>query len=109
MEGIELQCFQIISAVGAARSSFIEAIQAAKKGDFKQARDLIREGETSFIQGHGAHASMIQQEASGNKVETCLLLIHAEDQLMSAESFKIIADELIQSYERIVRLEEKLK
>lgn len=109
MEGMELQCFQIISAVGMARSSYIEAIQAAKKGMFDEARAMITEGEQSFLQGHSAHAQMIQQEASGNKVEPCLLLIHAEDQLMSAEAFKIIAEEMIQSYERIVSLEAKLK
>lgn len=108
MEGIELQCFQIISAVGMARSSYIEAIQAAKKGNFEGARAMIVEGEQSFLQGHGAHATMIQQEASGNKIEPCLLLIHAEDQLMSAEGFKIIATEMIQSYERITALEAKV-
>lgn len=109
MEGMELQCFQIISAVGMARSSYIEAIQAAKKGNFDEAQRMIAEGEQSFIQGHSAHAEMIQQEASGNKVEPCLLLIHAEDQLMSAEAFKIIAEEMIQSYQRIVSLEAKIK
>lgn len=109
MEGIELQCFQIISAVGMARSNYIEAIQAAKKGLFDEAREMINEGEQSFLQGHSAHAKMIQAEASGNKVEPCLLLIHAEDQLMSAEAFKIIAEEMIQSYERIVSLEANIK
>ena len=38
MEGLELQCFQIISAVGMARSSYIEAIQEAKKGNFEEAK-----------------------------------------------------------------------
>ncbi|WP_416327597.1 PTS lactose/cellobiose transporter subunit IIA [[Eubacterium] hominis] len=105
MEGLELQCFQIISAVGMARSSYIEAIQEAKKGNFEQARDMVAEGEQSFLTGHEAHAKMIQQEASGEKVEPCLLLIHAEDQLMSAEAFKIIAEEMIENYERITALE----
>lgn len=107
MEGLELQCFKIISSVGMARSSYIEAIQEAKKGDFTKARELIKEGENYFNEGHGAHAGMIQQEASGNGVDTSLLLIHAEDQLMSAESFHIIAEEMIQMYERIVILEKK--
>lgn len=106
MEGLELQCFQIISAVGMARSSYIEAIQEAKKGNFDRAREMIAEGEQSFLGGHEAHAKMIQQEASGVKVEPCLLLIHAEDQLMSAETFKIIAEEMIGNYERITALEQ---
>ena len=108
MEGLEKQCFQIISAVGMARSSYIEAIQEAKKANFERAREMIEEGDKSFLQGHEAHAKMIQQEAGGEKVETGLLLIHAEDQLMR-ESFKIIADEMIQNYERIIALESKIK
>lgn len=108
MEGLELQCFQIISAVGMARSSYIEAIQSAKKGDFDRAKEQIAEGEQSFLSGHAAHAEMIQQEAAGNHVQTSLLLMHAEDQLMSAETFKIIAQEMIQNYERITALEAKV-
>ena len=50
MEGLELQCFQIISAVGMARSSYIEAIQEAKKGNFEEAKNMIAEGEKSFLQ-----------------------------------------------------------
>ena len=34
MEGLELVAFNIISSVGTARSSYIEAIQKAKEGDF---------------------------------------------------------------------------
>ena len=73
MEGLEKQCFQIISAVGMARSSYIEAIQEAKKANFERAREMIEEGDKSFLQGHEAHAKMIQQEAGGEKVETGLL------------------------------------
>ena len=75
MEGLEKQCFQIISAVGMARSSYIEAIQEAKKANFERAREMIEEGDKSFLQGHEAHAKMIQQEAGGKKVETGLLCL----------------------------------
>ena len=109
MEGLELICFEIISSVGMARSLYIEAIQEAKAGNFEQAQELIKQGDESFTEGHHSHAKLIQQEAGGEKVETGLLLIHAEDQLMSAESFKIIADEMIQNYERIIALESKIK
>ena len=49
MEGLELTAFQIISAVGTARSCYIEAIQEAKKGNFKQAEDLIAEGLNGYL------------------------------------------------------------
>ncbi|MGN1406274.1 MAG: PTS lactose/cellobiose transporter subunit IIA [Erysipelotrichaceae bacterium] len=101
MEGLELVSFQIISAVGTARSMYIEAIQEAKKGNTENARKLIEEGEQIFLQGHNAHAGLIQQEAAGNPVTVQLLLMHAEDQLMSAEGFKTIATEFVDLYERI--------
>lgn len=101
MEGMELISFQIISAVGTARSMYIEAIQEAKKGNIEAARKLIAEGEQIFVEGHKAHASLVQKEAQGEAVIPQLLLVHAEDQLMSAEGFKTIASEFVDLYERV--------
>ncbi len=101
MEGMELLCFQIISFNGSARSSYIEAIQAAKEGDFEKADSLIKDGEANFVEGHKIHAQLIQKEANGEMGEMSLLLLHAEDQLMSAETLKIVATELIEVYRRL--------
>ena len=101
MEGIELISFRIISAVGEAKSSYIEAIREAKKGNFERADELIKEGSKVFIEGHHAHAELIQQEASGNAVVPTLMLMHAEDQLMSTDGFKFIAEEFIEVYKNI--------
>lgn len=101
MEGLELISFQIISAVGTARSCYIEAIQAAKEDRFEEAEKMIAEGQAVFNDGHKAHAELIQQEAAGEKTEFSLLLMHAEDQLMSAEAFGILAQEFIDIYKRM--------
>ena len=100
MEGLELVAFQIISAVGTARSCYIEAIQAAKTGDYEDAQKLIAEGDEAFVEGHDAHAGLLQQEAAGTGSTVNLLILHAEDQLMSAEGFKTIAQEFIEVYQR---------
>ena len=80
---------------------YIEAIEEAKKGNIEQARKLIEEGEEIFVEGHKAHAGLIQQEACGDSVIPQLLLVHAEDQLMSAEAFKIIATQFVDLYESL--------
>ena len=103
MEGLELISFQIISAVGTARSMYIEAIAKAKEGLFEEARAMIAEGQEVFTQGHHAHAELIQKEANGEKTEFALLLMHAEDQLMSAEAFGILANEFIDVYEKMAQ------
>jgi len=100
MEGLELIAFQIISAVGTARSSYIEAIQEAKKGNYEAAEQMIKEGDEAFVEGHDAHAGLLQKEASGEGGQIGLLILHAEDQLMSAEAFKTIALEFIDVYKR---------
>lgn len=100
-EELEMICFEMISAVGSARSTYIEAIQEAKNGNFEKAEVMIEEGGKMFIEGHHAHAKLIQSEAGGEKTELSLILVHAEDQLMSAEAFKIIATELIDVYKKM--------
>ena len=102
-EDIEMGAFQIIAAVGTARSCYIEAIHAAKAHDYEKAEKLIAQGDESFNQGHDAHLEMLGKEAEGDSV-ACLLIIHAEDQLMSAEGFKLIALELIDVYKEMEKL-----
>lgn len=100
MEGLELIAFQIISAVGMARSNYIEAIQEAKQQNYDKAKELIEEGDKMFVEGHDAHAKLLTQEAEGSSAVS-ILILHAEDQLMSAEAFKIIALEFIDVYQRM--------
>ncbi|MCR5758346.1 MAG: PTS lactose/cellobiose transporter subunit IIA [Selenomonas sp.] len=110
MEELELIAFKIISGVGTARSSYIAAIQAAKAGDYDRAEKLIAEGDENFVTGHDAHTSLLTKEAQDGPGSTIsLLILHAEDQLMSAEAFKIIAREFIDTHKRIDALEAKLK
>ena len=101
MDGIEMICFEIISNVGMARGSYVEAIDLATEGKFDEARAKIEEGNQFFVKGHEAHADLIQKEAAGEKTEIILVLVHAEDQLMSAESFKILAEKFIALSEKI--------
>ena len=101
MQDLELIAFQIISNVGSARSAFVNAIRAAKTGDFARAEKLIEEGEADFLTGHKAHQQLLTDDAAGAAAPVTLLLAHAEDQLMSAEAFKILAREFIDLYQRV--------
>jgi PTS system cellobiose-specific IIA component len=102
MGPMEEACFQIIASVGTAKSLFIEAISLAKAGKFDEARTRIDEGDRVFAEGHDVHLGLLQQDAAGvGSTNVSLLLVHSEDQLMQAESFRILANEFIDLYERI--------
>lgn len=93
--------FQIISNVGTAKSLVMEALYAARDGDYSLAEEKIAESKQYFVAGHKVHASLIQKEASGDKLQVSLILMHAEDQLMSAETISELVQEMIEMYKKI--------
>lgn len=105
-EDLEMTIFSIISAVGTARSMYIEAIHLAKDGKFDEAEQMVKDAQDVFVEGHHAHAALIQRAAAGESIDASMLLMHAEDQLMSAEGFGILADEFISVYKKMAGVEE---
>ena len=101
MKGIESVYFQIISYTGAAKSCFVEAINEAEQGNFERAEELLCEGDQNFNEGHHAHFGLLQKEAQQEHVEIRLLLLHAEDQMMAAETIRILAEKFIQIHKEL--------
>ena len=100
-EEIITSCFQLITFVGTARSCFINAIQCAKAGKYDEAADMLKQGDDAFVLGHHVHSDLAEKETNGEMDKIGLLLLHAEDQLMSAEGFRTIAEEFIAVYKRL--------
>lgn len=96
--------FEIIANVGTARGMYIEAVQEAKAGNFDRARELMAEGKQIFVEGHHAHADVLTMQANGIRLPSNIYLMHAEDQLMAADSFETIASELIEVHEALAKL-----
>ncbi|MDQ0148855.1 PTS lactose/cellobiose transporter subunit IIA [Eubacterium multiforme] len=91
----------LIMHSGEARSYAMEAIGLAKGGDIKGAKDLIEKSSEELGEAHHSQTSLIQGEAAGEKVEFSLLLMHAQDHLMTTMTLKDLANEIIDLYERI--------
>ena len=72
-----------------------------REGNYDEAEEKIKEASEYFVKGHHAHTSLIQQEASGEKVEFSLIIMHAEDQMMAAETLKSIAEEMIEMFKEL--------
>lgn len=98
-EEMELICFQIITAAGTAKSAYIQSIQIAKEGRFEEAREMMKSGDDAMVVAHEPHAKLLTWEAQGRDDILCVLLLHAEDQMMSCEVFKQMAEEFIFLYE----------
>ncbi len=108
MNELDLKLFNIISNVGTARSNYIEAIQAVKNEKPEEAKQLMSEGSKAYSLGHKVHMEFIQKEASGDTVIPTLLLIHAEDLMMSAEVFMLMAEEFMSLYTELSEIKSHL-
>jgi PTS system cellobiose-specific IIA component len=95
---LEEVVFTIISHAGDAKSLCFEALAMAKKGEFEKADALIKDAQNELYETHNIQNSMIQKEASGEKLELSLLLMHAEDHLMTAILAKDLIEEMIEIY-----------
>ena len=87
MEGLELIAFETISNVGMAKSLAIEALRVVRSGNYAEGEERLSEAAKYLTEGHHAHTS--------------LMLMHAEDQMMSAEVIKSLAEEMIEMYKEL--------
>ncbi|WP_373897906.1 PTS lactose/cellobiose transporter subunit IIA [Haloimpatiens sp. FM7315] len=101
MDNLEQIAFQIISYAGEAKSLLFEALKDAREENFILAEDKVKQAESSILKAHESHFSLIQKEASGDKVQVSLLLMHAEDQLITVETIKSLTLELIEMNKKI--------
>ena len=69
--------------------------------DFEKAKELIIKADEELGYAHSSQTSLIQGEAANDKIEFSLLLVHAQDHLMTTMTFKDLAVELIEVYEKI--------
>jgi len=102
MEAVSMDqiVMELVVSGGNARSKAMEAIKAAKKGDFETAKEKIKEANEALNKAHNFQTGLIQKEAGGEGVEISLLMIHAQDHLMNAMTVRDLAKEMVCMYEK---------
>lgn len=91
----------LILHAGNAKSECMEAIQFAKQGQLEQANEKMATANDALVEAHHAQTGLLTNEARGESVQPTLLLIHAQDHLMNAITFRDLAKEMIELYSRI--------
>ena len=100
-EELEMKCCSLIAQVGDARSSYVEAVRKASEGKLDEAEVLMKNGHTAYVYGHKIHAELMMLHTAAEDHTYDLLLMHAEDQMMSAETVEIMADQFIRLYQKL--------
>ena len=96
--GAEMVSFGIIAHAGDARSYAFGALEAAKAGNFEEAEALLKQSNDAAVEAHHMQTELLVNEANGNKTPVDVLLVHAQDHLMTSMLAVELIKELIEIY-----------
>lgn len=100
---MELQekLIEIISLSGEVKKEFLQAVKYVKNNEKEKAAEIFAEADEKLIKAHLKQTELIRREARGEKLESSLLLTHAQDHLMTAILLKDMAEEFMEIYSRL--------
>ena len=101
MDEMEQVVINLIVNSGSARSSAIEAIQFAKEGNMTRAAESLQQAKETVNEAHHAQTELIQAEIRGERAPLNLLMVHAQDHLMTALVVIDLAQEFLDLYEKV--------
>lgn len=99
VEKISEIALQVITYAGLAKSKYIESLTKYRENDFDGVELLISEGDRNYNVAHRAHLCLLQDEMSLKEPQITMLLAHAEDQLMAADTIKTLIVEIMKLME----------
>ena len=91
----------LIANGGNAKSLAFEAIRKAKQGDIEGARKKLEESDKSLLEAHNSQTNMLTKEAQGDHMKVTLLVVHSQDHLMNAITFRDLAGEMVDLYAKL--------
>lgn len=100
---IDQIAFQLILHSGNARSDVMEAMHLAREGKIEEAKQKVDAAKLELTEAHRTQTSLIQAEASGTKTEVSILMVHAQDHLMTSITVKELAEEIIFLHEKMAK------
>ncbi|GAA0740036.1 PTS lactose/cellobiose transporter subunit IIA [Clostridium oceanicum] len=105
---MEQEIFNIISHGGDARGYSYEALKIAREGNIKEAKEMMKKAQEELDLAHNTQTKLIQSEINGRPLDMSLLLVHAQDQLMTAIAENSLIEQMINMCDEINQLKRRL-
>lgn len=86
---------------GSIKGFALEAIKAAREGDFEKADDLLAQSANEAKNAHDAQTSMLTAAAQGEKVAIDIYMVHAQDHVMTGLATRDLAVEMVALYKKL--------
>ena len=95
---LELTMIEIVALSGDARTKLLNAVKKAKDGERDVARVLVDEAQGLLNDAHTAQTDLLTAEARGEVTSPTVLLVHAQDHLMTTMLLRDVIDALMDIY-----------
>ena len=95
---LEEQVMGIIINAGQSRSLCYEALQSAKEGNFVDADEKMQQSQHFAREAHLVQTQRIEADEGEGKTKMTLVMVHAQDHLMTSILAKELVTELIEIY-----------
>ena len=100
-DALEEVVMGLIINAGQARSLAYSALKQAKQGDFETAKTLMAQSPAALHEAHRVQTQLIESDEGQGKIKVSLVLVHAQDHLMTAMLARELIAELIELHEKM--------
>lgn len=100
MLDLEEAVMGIIVNAGQSRSLCFEALRQARAGMFAEADGLLAEAVESGKAAHSVQTKLIEDDEGEGKTKMTLVMVHAQDHLMTSILCRELVTELVEVYRR---------
>ena len=95
---LEITMIEIVALSGDARTKLLMAVKKAKEKDFSAAKALVDEAQGLLNDAHTSQTDLLTAEARGEVTTPTILLVHAQDHLMTTMLLRDVIDSLLDIY-----------
>ncbi|HEI8402109.1 TPA: PTS N,N'-diacetylchitobiose transporter subunit IIA [Citrobacter freundii] len=100
-EELEEVVMGLIINSGQVRSLAYGALKMAKQGDFESAKAMMDQSRLALNEAHLVQTKLIEGDQGEGKMKVSLVLVHAQDHLMTSMLARELVTELIELHEKL--------
>lgn len=108
-DDIQLVAFNIILHSGNAKTKIHMAFKSMREADFNTTTQLLEEANQEILEAHKSQTELLQSYANGTKIDMEIIMVHAQDHLMTTMTMREIAIEMSYLYKKNHELSNKLR
>ncbi|MBD1574098.1 PTS lactose/cellobiose transporter subunit IIA [Vibrio sp. S17_S38] len=100
-EALESAVMELIINAGESKSCSMEALFAAKKGEWEKVDACLSQASEASKRAHDVQTGLIGLDEGEGKVPVNLIMVHAQDHIMTAMLARELIEELIHLHRTI--------